>query len=296
MRRVRLRLDHTVDERIEFRSMFDFVSGTNQNTAELKDALVIGKLGPNANKNLTVGYVGQMLLPIGNDIPASQSNYEFAERALYNISQFNGYRSRGFYVDQKLGKDFTASAGLFDSLGILDTEQRNRVQAAGGRLAEYGGLRYHHGDLDLGVTGVAGERPDLDTGAGKLPSTPREFLYLHAGTHLGSKLSLRGEIMKGKDRVPGSGVAAATNMTGYYGLASLRLGAHDDFNVRYQMFDRNTNRKGDSIEAYGASLRHSFTNAVMLMLAYERFQENARVGTADKKPYGQLTARLQVRF
>ncbi|CAN5638281.1 hypothetical protein BH11ARM2_BH11ARM2_38540 [soil metagenome] len=297
LRRVRLRLDHTLSPRLELRTAYDFAGGTNNNTAELKDAYAFFRMGPSGKVDDTDLYAGQWYWPLGNDIIKGQSDYEFGERAIYNNTQFAGYRTRGAWVDQKIAHNISLSGGAFDSLSVNDPEQRNKASAPDGKIVGYAGLRYHDAKNDVGLTGISGERPDYDPGNGKVvTSTVRKYIYLSGGTQLSKNLFLRGEGMLGRDRIAGSTVQGPNEQLGYYGILSLKLPKRDDLNFRYQYWDRDRNNDGDHVSGYGLSYRHTLSDAAMLMFAYERFYENVRQGTADRHPYGQLTVRLQVKF
>jgi len=133
-------------------------------------------------------------------------------------------------------------------------------------------------------------------------SVDREFIFVDATVldALVSGLTLRGELMLGKDRVPTtrtvSGVAIprftrATNILGYQIQGTYRLNYRNFLTVRYDVFDPDTGRRNDSTRTWGFAYSYFINPSVRLTAAYENpNEEGPEVRNA------QWTVRLQYRY
>lgn len=133
-------------------------------------------------------------------------------------------------------------------------------------------------------------------------SVDREFIFVDATVldALVSGLTLRGELMLGKDRVPTtrtvSGVTIprftrATNILGYQIQGTYRLNYRNFLTVRYDVFDPDTGRRNDSTRTWGFAYSYFINPSVRLTAAYENpNEEGPEVRNA------QWTVRLQYRY
>lgn len=302
LRRVRLSTTNRIDPRTQAKISFDVSSGGQRQTAELKDAQLQYDIVPSESRVGIQLLAGQQTIPLGYELERSSSERELPERSLYNRTLFNGERSRGLYVKYGLSANSFAHLGVWNSLTVNDPQQTdaNRFgNLVGTKLAFHGGLRFTGANYDFGVTGFFGERAStsartttvwtdsnnngaIDQGEVRNTNIPgtlrndRRFIYLD-GTYVGlivPELTLRGEIMFGKDRIPtlSGGVPTAlaeSNMRGYQLQATYNFNYRNALTARYEEFDPNTNTGSNTASAFGLGYSYYINPGVKLTLAHE---------------------------
>jgi len=324
LRRFRISTTNKIDPRTQMKLSFDVAAGGSRTSAELKDAILQYDIVPS---DTTVGVqvlAGQQPLPLGYELERSSSEREMPERSIYNRTMFNGERGRGVYLKYGLGGSSFAHFGVWNPLTFTDPQQSDSGSFRnldGTKMAFSGGFRTAGTHYDVGISGFFGQRPStsaktittftdlnnngvVDAGEVKntlVPATPkndRRFIYLD-GTYVGllvPQLTVRGEFMWGKDRVPtlSSGVPVAlaeTNMSGYQLQATYNLNYRNALTARYEAFDPDTGVGNNTSSAFGLGYSYYINPGVKLSLAHEWFKEqpfNAKNNV--------WTIRIQYRF
>lgn len=310
LRRFRISQTNVLDSRTQMRLAFDVATGTQRIAAELRDAQLIWDIEPTVERVGVQLLAGQQRLPLGFELERSSTERELPERALYNRTMFGGERGRGVYMRYGLGDNAFAHFGLWNSLTFQDPQQTsaNTFGNLGATLAWHAGVRYYTPTYEWGVSGFFGKRPGFsfnDPIANQLalvPSANREFIFLDATLldALVTGLALRGELMLGKDRVPTirtvNGVTVprftqATNILGYQIQGTYRLNARNFLTVRYDVFDPDTRRGGDSTRTWGFAYNYFINPKVRLTAAYETPDEEQ-----TEVRNNQWTLRIQYRY
>lgn len=302
MRRLRLSTTNRIDPRTSAKLSFDVAAGSQRQTAELKDAQLQWDLVPSDTVVGTSIFAGQQPIPLGYELERSSSEREMPERSLYNRTMFNGERGRGVYVKHGLGKASFAHLGVWNSLTVNDAQQNdvNRYgNLTGTSFAMHGGIRFTGTQYDFGVTGFFGTRDAtaakvitawtdsnlngvIDNGEVKNTNVPatasndRRFIYLD-GTYVGlivPQLTVRGEFMFGKDRVPtlSSSVPtslAATNMNGYQIQATYNINYRNALTLRWEAFDPDTDTGGNTASTLGLAYGYYINPLAKLTIAHE---------------------------
>lgn len=290
LRRVRLSTTNKIDPRTSMKISFDMAAGNRRVTADLKDAFMTYDIEPSFEKTGIQLIAGQQPIPLGYELERSSSSREFPERAQYNQRLMAGERGRGVQLKYGLGENAYVHAGVWNSLTVNDPQQTELDtfrNLSGTRMAGSAGVRYHTRNLDLGLSGFVGYRNDITfTPTGGTPITTeggqRQFIYLD-GTYvdfLVPNLTLRGEMMFGKDRVPqfsGSGVTRTTassfgNVRGHQLQLTYKLDQRNSLSARYEFFDPNT-KNDDNIFGWGLAYSHLINSGLKLTLAHEIFRE-----------------------
>lgn len=298
-RRVRIGFNDQVDPRLNLRVSFDLAAGANQNTTQLRDAWAVYDFSGGGQLGRDRVWAGQMPITLGYEIERSSADREIPERSQYNQILFNTERSRGVRVRHE-GKTGRLEAAVLDALSINDPEQANLSSGPGNKLAVLVGARLNHAHGSVGVSALAGDRPAYTVGNDTSPEVPRRFAYLD-GEYKGlltPKLTLRGELMTGRDRLPNA-AASATRvdhpMAGYHLMGVYDLSAKDRFAVRWEHFDPNTSDGGNALHGLGASYVRDLNRLARLMFAHEVFVDQSRASQGQTR-YEVTTLRLQVRF
>ncbi len=311
LRRFRVSQTNVLDARTQMRLAFDVSTGAQRISAELRDAQLIWDIEPTVERVGVQLLVGQQPLPLGYELERSSAERELPERALYNRTMFGGERGRGAFLRYGLGNNAFAHFGFWNSLTFQDPQQTsaNTFGNLGSALAWHAGLRYYTLTYEFGVSGFFGKRPGFtfndpnnNNQPVQVPRVNREFLYLDATVLdvLVEGFTLRGELMLGKDRVPTtrtvSGVTiprftCATNILGYQIQANYRLNYRNFLTVRYDVFDPDTGRGGDSTRTWGFAYSYFINPNVRLTVAFETPDEEG-----PKVRNDQWTIRLQYRY
>jgi len=299
LRRARISTTFTVDPRTSMRFSFDIATGTTQNAAQLRDAYLVYDIEPSVEKVGIQMVAGQMPIPLGYELERSSSEREFPERTFYNNTMFAGERGRGAFVRYGLSNNAFVHAGVWDALTYNDPEQANLAPGPGGKLAMHGGLRYYTKNWDLGVTHFRGDRAAYKVAGNNAvsPELTRNFTYLD-GSYVGllfPQLTIRGEMMWGKDRVPNATPGnnrVGTDMRGYQVALAWKFNDRNQINVRFEQFDPNKDVNGDALSGWGATYLYYINPGARLMVSYERLKNPAR----NPQEYNVWTTRLQFRF
>ncbi|MBX3117714.1 MAG: hypothetical protein KF784_01515 [Fimbriimonadaceae bacterium] len=307
-RRIRLGVKHQADERTGIRLGIEFANGTNQSQAQIRDAYVMYSIRPMKGQEGTTFLAGQRNMPLGYEIERSSSEREFPEQALYNSTLFNSETGRGVALRYGIDANQTMEVGLWNSLTINDPEQKDLPAGPGNRLAMAARYRYTDGGFSMGVSGFAGKRPAYSQVISNVlttsPEVDRRFVYLDAAYQglFDKNFTLRGEVMKGKDRVPSSTPGAgkvAHELSGFQIQAGYLLNARNRFDLRWEQFDPDLGSVANAINGYGLAWTHYLNPNMKFTFAHEFFFDEARDANASvnfQKRYQISTFRLQFRF
>jgi len=305
LRRVRLTATNQIDRQTQARVSIEFAGGSQRLAAELKDAFVtyrMGQVGVGGSSLMA----GQQPMPLGYELGRSSTERELPERTVYNRTLMSGERNRGIRVVYGLGTGSTLQAGLWNALTVSDPQQvaaNSFRNTTGAKVGASLGLRHQAERYDVGLSGFVADRAPFSGGpvGGTVtaPGGQRRLVYLD-GAYRGvihPRLSLRGEAMWGRDRVPtlsSGGAPRSTefaNLMGWHAQAVYSLDARNRIAVRYEFFDPDTGSRGDTIRGIGISYLHDLGPLSRLMIAHERFDENP-IESRDNV----TTLRLQVRL
>jgi hypothetical protein len=301
LRRVRLAFESSVSPRVAGRVTVELASGTNQTQAQLRDAWISYDLSGSSRLGTDRAILGQQNMPLGYEIERSSAERELPERSQYNQVLFAGERSRGVRAVHS-GRDGSLHLGAVNSLTINDPEQANQAPGPGDRLAVVGGARFKGDNYHVGLSGLVGERAAYTSGTPAVtsPKVPRRFVYLDGELRgfLAPRLTLRGEVMHGRDRLPNATAAAnrtETDMAGFHVLGVYSLSSLDQVALRWEQFDPDLDRGTNALNGYGIAYLREIAPRTRLTLAYEVFTDESRQAVRQVR-YGQTTLRLQLRF
>lgn len=303
VRRMRLGISKDLDPQIKVKLSAELATGTNQTQAQLRDAFITYSSRPDSPGPAYHFQAGQMPLPVGYELRRSSSDREFPERAVYNQKLFNGERSRGMQVALQPRKGVTVFLGGYNALTINDPEQSSSAPGPEGRLAMAGGVRLTGVGYEFGVSGLVGERARFTSGSGMSavthPRVDREFYYID-GVYRGfldPKLTLRGEVMLGHDRLPVTGTPSSsrvgTDMAGWQVQADYASNAKNRFHLRVEQFDPDRRRAGDALNGLGLAWSHFLSPELKLTAAQEWFRDQTR---SSQPRYHVTTLRVQLKF
>ncbi|MEN3002270.1 MAG: porin [Armatimonadota bacterium] len=310
LRRFRISQTNVIDPRTQMRLSFDVAVGAQRINAELRDAQLIWDIEPTVERVGVQLLAGQQPLPLGYELERSSSEREMPERALYNRTMFAGERGRGAFLRYGLGNNAFVHFGLWNSLTFQDPQQisANTFGNLGSTLAYHLGWRYYTLSYEFGLSGFFGQRAGFsyidpnNNQPVQVPATNRRFVYVDATVldFLARGLTLRGELMLGRDRVPTTrtvgGVTIprylrATDILGYQVQLTYQYNYRNALTVRYDLFDPDTDRRGDSTRTWGFAYTYFINPSVRLTAAYEiPDEEGAEVRN------NQFTVRLQYRY
>ncbi|MHB1460818.1 MAG: porin [Armatimonadota bacterium] len=298
MRRMEFGVTSTIDPKTSMKLSFDMATGSDNTSAQLKEASLTYNIVPSAKKVGTILTIGQQNMPMGYEIARSSSVRELPERSLYNQKIFGGEFGRGVMLTQGLSHNLSAELGVWDALTVGDAEQSGHTP--GSQLGTTAGLNWSGKNLTAGVNGFWATRPSF-TGANSMtsPAVDRE-LYTADASYVGllvPQLTLRGELMWGKDRLPnasGNASAFATKMAGYHVMANYNLNKRNVLSLKWEQFDPNTDTAGNAITGLGVSYIHYMNPGARVMAAYEAFL-NEKNNPGERR-FDITTLRLQYKL
>jgi len=299
-RRVRIGLEADVSPRLAGRVSFDLATGTNQTQEQLRDAWIVYDVSGGAKLGRDRAYFGQMALPLGYELERSSADRELPERSQYNQILFPTERSRGVKIRRE-GRDGLFQAAVMNALTINDPEQANLAPGPGNKLAGMAQARYVKGNTSVGASYFGGDRPDYAAGGAVSPEVKRQFAYLdfEQRAFLLPRLTIRGELMRGNDRLP-SATAAVDKvdrpMAGYHLMGAYQLSSLDRLAFRWEHFDPNLDAGGNALHGLGLAYIRELTPQSRVTFAHEIFVDQARASTFGQTRYGLTTLRLQLRF
>ena len=291
-RRTRLAYNYIGDEKTMGRFSIEFASGSNQSTAQVREAYI--KYKPNAIKNPSGPSftIGAQDIPMGYENILSSSAIMWSERSVYQSAFFNSEVSKGLLFQNGDANTYWF-AGLFDSLTIGDPEQSDSTTK--GEIMPVYGVHSKVGAWEGGLSAMSGNRPSYSAGAISLARTDRNFAYADLRYHPdGSKFDVRSEYMIGKDRLPLAAVAAANKVKGGHVNVEYKLNDTDTAILRYETFDHNSDAAGQIQTLYGvgAAKEVSANMRLSLWADWNKVPTNA-VGLQS---YKTLTFRVQFKF
>jgi hypothetical protein len=189
---------------------------------------------------------------------------------------------------------------MMNSLSATDPGQRAVTNSGpvGNRLAGVGGVRYKSPKFDAGVSGFVGKRHTVrGTNPGDAnPTNDRRFIYVDARYAVAPKLTLRGEAMFGRDRIPNQTFTAGDNVrdvTGGHVQLAYMINPSDTLAARYEQFDPNTDNSNDLFRGVGLSWIHMLNPNMQLGASFERFTDDTR--TLNRN-WNVTTLRVQYKF
>jgi len=298
-RRSRLNYNHLADTKTMLRASVDFSAGTNQTSAQIRDGFIQYKPNTYLAQSGPTFTIGQQLTPLGYDISLASWARLWPERSVYEQAYHNGERGRGFlYQNGNSGTYWFA--GLWSALMVNDTETVNNSRGPAGETGPIAGVRIKNGAWEGGLSTLNTRRPRFLNGSTDLPTDDRKFSYFDVRYHpTKSKFDIRGEYMKGKDRIPGQNYAA-TNTTGYHVNLDYKLNKTDSFVLRHEEWDADTSLNGGLTTLNGIAYVRDVSQFLRLSLAWQwNGQLNPATGTpanASINNIQQLTLRAQFKF
>ena len=298
-RRTRLNYNHIGDSRTMGRISFDFSAGVNQTTTQIRDAFIQYKPSTYLAKSGPSYTIGQQNTPLGYEIAYASWARTWPERAAYNQAYHNGERGRGLLYQNGDSSNYWF-AGLWSALTVNDTEAVNNTRGPAGETGPIAGFHVKKGAWEGGLSTFSTRRPRFVNGATDLAIDDRKFSYFDLRFHpANSKIDIRSEYMKGKDRIPGQNYAA-TETSGYHVSVDYKLNSTDTFVVRHEEWDADTSLLGGNTQLYGLAYIRDVSQFLRLSLAWQwNTQLNAATGTpanASNNSIQQLTLRAQFRF
>lgn len=282
MRRFRIGQSNQIDSRTSMKISFDVAAGSQRLGAELKDAILTYDIEPSVERVGTQLLAGQQPLPLGYELERSSSEREFPERALYNRTMFAGQRNRGVYIKQGFGPKGFFHAGMWNSLTVGDPQQTalNTYGNPGFQPAFSGGVRFYDVHYDIGVSGYFGRRQYWKGATKTAEKVDRRFVFVDANYVglLSPNLSLRGELLVGRDRVPTISnndprYLHATDVLGWQTQLLYNIGYRNQVALRSEYFDPDTDTASDGTRGYGIAYLYYINPGVRLTFAYEVFDE-----------------------
>lgn len=291
-RRQRLNYNHMGDNKTMGRISVEFTAGTNNSTAQLRDAFIQYRPNTFLNASGPSYTIGQQNTPLGYEIAYPSWARTWPERSVYEQAFFNGERGRGLIYQNGDVSNYWF-VGAWDALTVNDPEQAD--VATKGEVSPIFGVRHKLGAWEGGLSGFNGKRPSYASGAINLASTDRRFFYADLRYHpTNSRFDVRSEYMVGKDRIPLAATAAANDATGFHVNVDYKATANDTVVLRYENFDRNTNFNGDLQTLYGVAVVKDVNQFLRLTLATD-WNKNPTL-PAGQTSYRTLTFRVQFKF
>lgn len=274
MRLARLAADFRPRPELSARIMVEFAGGERGQNAELRDAFATWQ----ANPRMKVHF-GQKLLELFYDVRERRPGMNALERAEVANTYFSGSRSRGVSIDYELAKGYTLQAGVWNSLTTGDPQLTGRgAQASVMTTLNLRGERANH-QFNLG--GMVGQRPgfqtrDAQNNPVQVSDTTRWLGYVENEfrNYPLSNVTLRWTLLYGRDRNPTGGVSnpqflqpADYRANIIYGVYNLRR--NQQLVLRWEDFDPDTDRRGDSIRTLGLFYHYYPVQGVRLTAGYE---------------------------
>lgn len=289
VRRFRIGQTNAIDPRTSMKLTFDVAAGSQRLSAELKDAFVMYDIEPSVEKVGIQLLAGQQPYPLGYELERSSGEREFPERALYNRTMFAGERGRGAYVKYGTSANSHVHAGIWNALSVSDPQQTGANtfgNLGNSRYGAHAGLRWYSTQYDIGVSGYFSKRRGFSFTSNNqqttVPSVDRRFIFID-GAYVGvlvPELTLRGEVMIGKDRVPTGGTAnpsflAATDVLGWQTQLTWNINPRNQLSARYEYFDPNRSSTSvlDATRGWGMAYAYYINPNAKITLAHEKFDE-----------------------
>jgi hypothetical protein len=326
VRRARFTQTYTVDPRTSMRFSFDVAAGGQRQSADLRDAFLQYNIVPSEDKVGIELMAGQVNMGLGYELERSSADREFPERAQFNQRLFNGERNRGMRLRYGLSKNSLFEMGIWNALTFGDPQQtalNTFRNPAGSRLGYSATLRYYTERLDVGVSAFFARRPEFRTaqrwndanGNGVVDSgeiiaastgakADRQFVYLDAA-YVGliiPQISIRGEVMFGKDRVPtlrSDGRVVFTRPTEILGAQTIltyNINSRNQLAFKYEFFDPDRNFDRDSITGWGIAYHYFINPNARITIARENFLEGGDTTRSRSVRNDVTTLRYQFRF
>lgn len=309
LRRVRLSQTSRIDPKTSARVSVDLAAGGNRLQAELKDAVLRYDIAAGRNNIGVQGLAGQMVMPLGYELERSSSEREMPERSIYNRILMGGERNRGVMVKYGTGRNTYLQAGLWNSLTVNDPQLSQAGtfrNLSGTNLGATVGARIDGKQLKAGISAFFAERPrfsytDFVSDTNNSTTTKvadgadRRLVYLD-GTYVGvldSRLTLRGELVFGKDRVPTLGAkrqtvggssatigafpefVQQTDVLGYHLQATYSLNGRNLLSAKWEYFDPDTGKAGNDQTGLSFSYIYYINAGARLMIGHETFKERS---------------------
>lgn len=291
-RRTRLNYTHQIDEKTMGRFSVEFAAGTNQTTAQVRDAFIQYKPNGYSEKSGPTITFGSQNLPLGYEIGYSTPNINWLERSVYEQTFFNSESGKGLIFQNGTASNYWF-VGAIDSLTVNDPEQAD--VATKGEVMPVAGVRGKIGAWEGGLSGMSGKRPSYSVGAVNLTSTDRRFFYADLRWHPeNSKLDIRSEYMVGKDRIPLAATSAANPTSGGHLNIDYKLTGMDTVVGRYETFDRNTDVSGDIQTLYGLAFVRDVSKNLRLQMGCD-WNKNP-YNSSGQQAYKTFTFRVLIKF
>lgn len=291
-RRTRLNYHYMGDEKTMGRLSVEFASGSNNSTAQVRQAFIQYKPNTFKAKSGPTYTIGAQHVPMGYETNYSSSNRIWPERTAYEQTFFNSEVGKGLLFQN--GDEGTYwFVGLFDSLTIGDAEQSDSPTK--GEVMPVYGIKGRLGAWDMGLSAMSGNRPSYSAGAVNLAQTDRNFVYADLRYHpANSKLDIRSEYMIGQDRVPLATVATANKVSGGHVNVDYKLNDTDTAVLRYETFDRNRDLSGKVQTLYGVGMAKDVNPFLRVSFAAD-WNKNP-TNPVGQTSYKTLTFRVQFKF
>lgn len=291
-RRERLNYNHMGDNKTMGRISVEFTAGASNSSAQLRDAFIQYRPGTylaNSGPSFTIG---QQNTPLGYEISYPSWARTWPERSVYEQTYFSGERGKGLIYQNGDTSNYWY-VGAWDALTVNDPEQVDTTPK--GEVGPIGGVHAKRGAWEGGLSGYSGKRPNYVSGSTNLATTDRQFFFADLRYHpANSKFDLRSEYMVGKDRVPLSTSAVATDASGFHVNLDYKANAEDTVVLRYENFDRDTNLSGNLQTLYGIAMVKDVNPFLRVTLATD-WNKNPTLPVGQTS-YRTLTFRVQFKF
>ena len=280
------------DDKTMGRLSIEFASGTNQSTAQVRDAFVQYKPGGFKSSSGPTMTFGAQVIPIGYENGTPTPSLTWSDRSTYQQIFFSSQNGKGLLFQNGDDHDYWF-LGMFDSLTIGDLEQSD--VATKGEVLPVIGIHHKFGAFEGGFSGLYGNRPAYSAGTVNLAETDRNFTYADLRYHPnGSPVDIHSEYVVGKDRIPLATTAAAKKLSAAHVNFDYRLNASYTATLRYETFDRNTDVSGDIQTLYGVGLNHEFTSSLRVSF-WADWNKNPN-NVVGQQNYRTLTFRVLFKF
>ena len=308
-RRIRLSTSNKIDPKTSVKASLDMATGSQRLSAELKDAFMTYDIEQSDVAMGLQAIAGQMNMHLGYELERSSSEREMPERSIYNRTMMGGERNRGVMFKKGMGANAYFHGGLWNSLTVGDPQLTNVNTFRNLNGTDVGatvGARTYSAVHDVGIGVFFAKRPrfsytdfvapDNNATATRVTSDADRRLVYVDGSYIGlgvPNLTLRGEVMFGRDRVPTLGTKrqtvggssatisnfpeyiTPTNVLGYQLQATYNLSPRNVISLRWEYFDPDTGSGGNDQTGLGLSYIYYINPGARLMFAHESFKERA---------------------
>lgn len=175
-----------------------------------------------------------------------------------------------------MGSGWSVLAGVWDGLSVRDLQQPSFGER-GTRPAFTVGVRNEGPRHSLGAMAMLGSSPAIN---GAAQEAHRQLLYLDGMYEVTKGLTLRAELMGGRDRDPLGGkspvFATRTEVFGGHVQLSYKVSKSSQFTVRYQHYDpdlRDQVSIDKAISQIGLAYTHHFNGNLLVTVAWENPNE-----------------------